>query len=49
MMAGGEELQELGAELEEFSRSDAARASGGNSRFEAGAAAEHAMAEALKH
>ena len=49
MMAGGKELEELGAELEEFSRSDAAKASGGDSRFEAGAAAEHAMAEALKH
>jgi simple sugar transport system ATP-binding protein len=48
MMAGGKELEELGAELEEFSRSDAAKAKGGDSRFEAGAAAEHAMAEALR-
>jgi simple sugar transport system ATP-binding protein len=48
MMAGGKELEELGAELEEFSRSDAARAKGSDSRFEAGAAAEHAMAEALR-
>ena len=48
MMAGGKELEQLSAELEEFSRADAAKAEGKGSRFEAGAAAEHAMAEALK-
>jgi simple sugar transport system ATP-binding protein len=49
MMAGGKELEQLGAELEEFSRADAARATGGRqSHLEAGAAAEHAMAEVLK-
>src|SRR3954464_8436557 len=48
MRAGGKELEELGAELEEFSRADAAKASGRDSPLEAGAAAEHAMAEALK-
>lgn len=47
MMAGGKELEELGAELEEFSRADAAKAGGRQSVLEAGAAAEHAMAEAL--
>jgi simple sugar transport system ATP-binding protein len=47
MMAGGKELEELGAELEEFSRADAAKAAGRDSPLEAGAAAEHAMAEAL--
>lgn len=49
MMAGGKELEELSAELDEFSRADQARASGGQSPLEAAAAAEHAMAEALKH
>jgi simple sugar transport system ATP-binding protein len=39
MMAGGKELDELSAELEEFSRSDAGT--------DAAAAAEHAMAEGL--
>jgi simple sugar transport system ATP-binding protein len=48
MMAGGKELEQLSAELDEFSRADAARADGKESRFEAAAAAEHAMAEALK-
>ncbi|MEK0082088.1 ATP-binding cassette domain-containing protein [Benzoatithermus flavus] len=48
MMAGGKELEQLSAELDEFSRADAARASGRESRFEATAAAEHAMAEALR-
>ncbi|MDX6748702.1 ATP-binding cassette domain-containing protein [Geminicoccaceae bacterium 1502E] len=48
MMAGGRELEELGAELEEFSRADAAQASGRQSPLEAGAAAEHAIAETLR-
>jgi simple sugar transport system ATP-binding protein len=43
MMSGGRELKELGAELEEFARAD--QAPGG--RSEAGAAAEHAFAEAI--
>ncbi len=47
MMAGGKELEELGAELEEFSRTDAATAKGAKSDLEAGAAAEHAIAEGL--
>jgi len=46
MMAGGRELEELGAELEEFARADAAK--GTDSSLEAGAAAEHAMAETLR-
>ncbi|MGH6916766.1 MAG: sugar ABC transporter ATP-binding protein, partial [Geminicoccaceae bacterium] len=45
MMAGGKELDELSAELEEFSRADAASAS---SRHKAGAAAEQAFAEGLR-
>jgi simple sugar transport system ATP-binding protein len=45
MMAGGKELDELSAELEEFSRADAAL---GSSRHKAGAAAEHAIAESLR-
>ena len=49
MMAGGKELEELSAELDEFSRSDQAKATGRQSPLEAAAAAEHAMAEALKH
>ena len=49
MMAGGKELEQLSAELDEFSRADHARASGQESPLEAAAAAEHAMAEALKH
>jgi simple sugar transport system ATP-binding protein len=48
MMAGGKELEQLSAELDEFSRADAARESGQESRFEAAAAAEHAMADALR-
>jgi simple sugar transport system ATP-binding protein len=44
MMAGGKELDELSAELEEFSRSDAQAAS---SQHQPGAAAEHAIAERL--
>jgi hypothetical protein len=43
MMAGGKELDELSAELEEFSRNDA----GTTSPFDAAAAAEHAIAEGL--
>jgi simple sugar transport system ATP-binding protein len=46
MMAGGRELEELGAELEEFARADSAR--GKESPLEAGAAAERAMAETLR-
>jgi simple sugar transport system ATP-binding protein len=42
MMAGGKELDELSAELEEFSRADAAAGAAS-----AGAAAEHALAEGL--
>jgi simple sugar transport system ATP-binding protein len=48
MMAGGKELEQLSAELDEFSRADAARGSGRESRLEAAAAAEHAMADALR-
>ena len=48
MMAGGKELEELGAELEEFARADTARISGAESPLEAGAAAELAMAETLR-
>ena len=48
MMAGGKELEELGAELEEFARADIARISGAESPLEAGAAAELAMAETLR-
>jgi simple sugar transport system ATP-binding protein len=48
MMAGGKELEELSAELDEFSRADQARATGRQSPLEAAAAAEHAMAQALK-
>ncbi len=44
MMAGGKELDELSAELEEFSRADA---TAGSSQHEPGAAAEHAMATRL--
>jgi simple sugar transport system ATP-binding protein len=44
MMAGGKELDELSAELEEFSRADAAAAP---SQQGAVAAAEHALAERL--
>jgi simple sugar transport system ATP-binding protein len=43
MMAGGKELDQLGAELEEFARAD--QAPGG--ALEAAAAAEAALAEAL--
>jgi simple sugar transport system ATP-binding protein len=43
MMAGGKELDELSAELEEFSRTDAGTAS----PLDPAAAAEHAMAEGL--
>ena len=49
MMAGGKELEQLSAELDEFSRADTAKATGRQSPLEAAAAAEHAMAEALKH
>ena len=48
MMAGGKELEQLSAELDEFSRADQARSTGTQSPLEAAAAAEHAMAEALK-
>ena len=48
MMAGGKELEELSAELDEFSRADHARATGRDSSLEAAAAAEHAMAEAMR-
>ena len=44
MMAGGKELEELSAELEEFARAD----TGGSSKFDAAAAAERAMAETLR-
>jgi hypothetical protein len=47
-MAGGKELEELSAELDEFSRADHARASSRQSPLAAAAAAEHAIAEALK-
>src|SRR3712207_3101696 len=48
MMAGGKELEQLSAQLDEFSRADHARATGRESPLEAAAAAEHAMAEALR-
>lgn len=48
MMAGGQELTDLSNELEEFAAADERAASGETSRFEATAAAEHAMADALK-
>lgn len=48
MMAGGKELEQLSAELDEFSRADAARREGKGSPLEAAAAAEHAVAEALR-
>jgi simple sugar transport system ATP-binding protein len=48
MMAGGKELEELSAELDEFSRADRARNTGVQSPLEAAAAGEQAMAEALK-
>ena len=48
MMAGGKELEELSAELDEFSRADRARDTGKQSPLEAAAAAEQAIAEALK-
>ena len=48
MMAGGRELEQLGAELAEFARADAAKVSGRQSSLEAGAAAEAAMAKALR-
>ena len=44
MMAGGKELEELGAELEEFARADA----GGGSELDPAAAAERAIAESLE-
>lgn len=48
MMAGGKELEQLSAELDEFSRADTARREGKGSPLEAAAAAEHAMADALR-
>jgi simple sugar transport system ATP-binding protein len=48
MMAGGNELEELSAELDEFSRADRVRDTGVQSPLEAAAAGEQAMAEALK-
>jgi simple sugar transport system ATP-binding protein len=48
MMAGGKELESLSAELDEFARADAARASGRGSPLEAGAAAERAIASTLR-
>jgi simple sugar transport system ATP-binding protein len=43
MMAGGKELEELSAELEEFARADA----GGSTSLDPAAAAEHAIADSL--
>jgi simple sugar transport system ATP-binding protein len=48
MMAGGRELEQLSAELDEFARADEDKASGRGSKWEAGAAAEHAMASTLR-
>jgi simple sugar transport system ATP-binding protein len=48
MMAGGKELEQLSAELDEFSRADTAKREGRGSPLEAAAAAEHAMADALR-
>ncbi len=48
MMAGGKEMEELSAEIEEFARADEAKASDEHDvRFEAAAAAEHALAEGM--
>ena len=48
MMAGGKELAQLSAELEEFARTDQATAAGERSSLEATAAAETALAAAMK-
>ncbi len=48
MMAGGQEMEELSAEIEEFARADDAKAAGEyDARFEAAAAAEHALAAGI--
>ncbi|OMH26277.1 hypothetical protein BGP75_01225 [Motiliproteus sp. MSK22-1] len=48
MMAGGQEMDALQAELEEFARSDDAQASSaGSHSLEAAAAAEHSLADAF--
>ncbi|OMH27161.1 hypothetical protein BGP75_22880 [Motiliproteus sp. MSK22-1] len=48
MMAGGQEMDALQAELEEFARSDEAQASSaGSHSLEAAAAAEHSLANAI--
>ena len=48
MMAGGKELAQLSAELEEFARTDQATAAGERGSLEATAAAETALAAAMK-
>lgn len=48
MMAGGKELDQLGSELEEFARVDKAAAGGQHTGLEATAAAEAALAQAMK-
>ncbi|MFL5334634.1 MAG: ATP-binding cassette domain-containing protein, partial [Geminicoccaceae bacterium] len=48
MMAGGKELEQLSAELDEFSRADAARAGAAPSPLGATAVMEHAMAADLQ-
>ncbi len=47
MMAGGQEMDQLSAELEEFARTDADRAEGKTSGLEAAAAAEEALAKSV--
>lgn len=49
MMAGGQELDALSAELEEFAGADERARKGETSQLEATAAAEHAMADALQN
>jgi simple sugar transport system ATP-binding protein len=48
MMAGGKELEQLSAELDEFSRTDTAKAGAVPSPLAAAAAVEHAMAADLQ-
>jgi simple sugar transport system ATP-binding protein len=48
MMAGGEEMEQLSSELEEFARDDGDKAEGKRSSLGAAAAAEEALADSLK-
>jgi simple sugar transport system ATP-binding protein len=47
MMAGGQEMDQLSTELEEFARTDADKAEGKTSSLEAAAVAEEALAKSL--